>query len=397
MERQNVADPVGLPSALSGVVSGRTARLLGLLLLLPACGIELRSRSNIRLDTLQSGIIVVHNAGAGMWHEGSAWMLTDAVTIGSQNDSGNAVFGKVVDIALDQGGRVYILDGMAAEIRVFASDGSYIRTIGRKGHGPGEFFVAPGMRFDPRDRLWVLNQGNQRYSVFDTSGALLREFPRHMAARFLVWRDGAFSPTGDLYDLLMYPTKRGWETGCARYDTLTAEFVDTLPCPVMPEGTPFGWGRIVATPLGWWVGAATDYRLWQLTRAGDTVRVVEREHEPVGLSTAQRDSIRDAMHLLQQRARGAASLPIPERQRIFDGIVVDNHGYVWDQLSRTPDERATSFDVFDPEGRYLGAVKAPAVVESKPTPAVRDDRMAYVTTNELGAEFVVTVRIRGRR
>ena len=386
-----------LPSAVSGVVSGRTARLLGLLLFLPACGIEPGSRSTVRVDTLQSGTIVVHNAGAGMWHEGAAWMLTDAVTIGSQNDSGNAVFGRVADLALDQRGRVYVLDLTPPEIRVFASDGSYIRTIGRKGHGPGEFELATGMRFDPRDRLWVLNQGNQRYSVFDTSGALLREFPRRMSSATLEWRFRAFSPTGDPFDGLMYATTSGWEHRYARYDTLTAEFVDTLPLPVLPEGTPLGWGRIMPTPLGWWVGVATDYRLWELTRAGDTVRVVEREHEPVGLPTAQRDSIRDAMRLLRERARGAVSLPIPEHQRIFDEIVVDNHGYVWVQLSRTPDERVTSFDVFDPEGRYLGAVKAPSVVESNPTPVVRDDRMAYVTTNEPGAQFVVTARIRGRR
>lgn len=386
-----------LPRALTGAISGRTARLLGLLLFLPACGIELRSRSTVRLDTLQSGTIVVHNPLSGMWREGSAWTLTDAVTIGSQDDSGKAVFGKVADIALDQRGRVYVLDLTPPEIRVFASDGSYIRTVGRKGHGPGEFELAPGMRFDPRDRLWVLNQGNERYSVFDTSGALLREFPRYMASRTLEWRNTAFSPNGDMYDTVWYPTDSGGEFRCARYDTLTAEFLDSLPCPVLPEGTPFGWGRIVATPLGWWVGVATDYRLWQLTRAGDTVRLVEREHEPVGLATAQRDSIRDAMRLLRQRARGAASLPIPEHQRIFDRIVVDNRGYVWVQLSRTLDERVTSFDVFDPEGRYLGAVKAPSVVESNPIPVVRDDRMAYVTTNELGVQFVVTVQIRGRR
>jgi hypothetical protein len=384
------------PRAVSGVVTGRTARLLGLLLLLPACGIERGSRSTVRIDTLQSGTIAVHNAGAGTWHNGAAWMLTDAVTIGSQNDSGNAVFGKVVDVALDQRGRVYILDGMAAAIKVFAPNGSYIRTIGRAGHGPGEFAVAPGMRFDPRDRLWVLDQGNQRYSVFDTSGVLLREFPRHMVDRILEWRNTAFSPTGDLFDLVMWPTTGGWEPRSARYDTLTGEFVDTSPLPKLPEGTPFGWGRTVATPLGWWVGAATDYRLGQLTRAGDTLRVVEREYEPVELSTAQRDSIRDALRPLRQRARNAASLPIPEHQRIFDGFVVDNHGYVWVQRSRTPDERATSFDVFDPEGRYLGAVRAPSVVESNPTPLVRDDRMAFATTTELGVQFVVTVRIRGR-
>jgi len=386
-----------LPCALSGLVSGGTARLLGLLLFLPACWSELGSKSSVRVDTLPSGTIVVQNRAAGAWDEDSAWVLTDAVTIGSQNDGGNAVFGRVADIALDRGGRVYVLDGMTAEIRVFASDGSYIRTIGGRGHGPGEFELATGMRLDPRDRLWVLNQGNQRYSVFDTSGVLLREFPRHTTVFVLEWRDGVFGPTGDLFDMLLFPTRNGMEPGCARYDTLAQEFVDTLPCPKLPEGTPFGFGRIVPTPLGWWVGAATDYRLWQLTRAGDTVRVVEREHEPVRLSTAQRDSIRDTMHVLRRRARDAAGPPIPEHQRIFETIVVDDRGHVWVQLSRTPDERVTSFDVFDPEGRYLGAVKAPFAVEWNPTPVVRGDRVAFVTTDEPGAQFVVTARIRRRR
>jgi len=386
-----------LPCALSGLVSGGTARLLGLLLLLPACWTELGSKSTVRVDTLPGGTIVVQNPAAGTWDEDSAWVLTDAVRIGSQNDSGEALFGKVVDLALDRRGRVYVLDGVAAEIRVFASDGSCIRTIGGAGHGPGEFAFAVGMRFDPRDRLWVLNQGNQRYSVFDTSGVLLREFPRHTTVIVLEWRGGVFGPTGDLFDMLLFPTRNGMDPGCARYDTLAQEFVDTLPCPKLPEGTPFGWGRIVPTPLGWWVGAATDYRLWQLTRAGDTVRVVEREHEPVGLSTAQRDSIRDTMHVLRRTARDAAGLPIPDRQRVFEAIVVDDNGHVWVQLSRTPDEPVTSFDVFDPGGRYLGAVKVPSVVVSIPTPVVRGDRMAFVTTDELGAQFVVTARIRGRR
>ena len=332
-----------------------------------------------------------------MWHEGSEWTLTDAVTIGSRDDSGDAVFGRVSDLALDQRGRVYVLALSPPEIKVFASDGSYIRTMGRGGHGPGEFALATGMRFDPRDRLWVLNQGNQRYSVFDTSGALLREFPRRMASAVLRWRDRAFGPTGDLFDMVMYGTSSGFQHRYARYDTLTAQFVDTVPLPVLPQGTPFGWGVITPTPLGWWAGVATDYRLWELTRAGDTVRVVEREYEPAGLPKAQRDSIRDAMRLLRERSRGAVNLPVPEHERIFDAFFVDNRGYVWVQLSRTPDERVTSFDVFNPEGRYLGAVKASSVVEWNPTPVVRDDRMAYATTNEAGAQFVVTVRIRGRR
>ncbi len=350
----------------------------------------------MRIDTLPSGTIAVHNSATGTWSEGSAWTLTDVVTIGSGADTGAAAIGHATDLALDRSGCIHVLDRTAAEVKVFGSDGAYVRTIGRRGHGPGELALPSGMRFDPRDRLWILNAGNQRYSVFDTDGALLKEYPRHTAAMFVEWRDGVFSPTGELFDGVGRPGRNGWKWGCARYDTLAGDFVDTLPSPVLPEGTPFGWGRIVPIPSGWWVGAATAYRLWQLTRAGDTVRVIERAWEPGRLTSAERDSLRNAMRVLRQRAGGTASLPIPEHRRIFDNIVVDDRGYVWVQLSRASDEGVTTFDVFDPEGRYLGAVRAPIAVQTHPIPAVRGDRMAFAAMNELGAQFVVTARIQGR-
>lgn len=388
---------MSLRTAISRLRYGRAGGPLVTLLLLAACGTGRSARVTARFDTLASGTVVVHNPDRGMWGDRPAWSLGDAVAIGSRRDSGKAAFGQVWDVALDQLGRVYVLDHQAQEIRVFGRDGSYIRTIARSGHGPGELAIPSGMRFDPHDRLWVLNSGNQRYSVFDTSGALVREFPRRTSTMFLEWRDGAFSATGDLYDFVSLPTEQGRASKCGRYDTLTSAFVDSVPCPVLPVGTPMGWGRIVPTPSGWWVAVASAYRLWELTREGDTARVIEREHETVDLPAAQRDSIREAMGRLQRRAHGAVDLPIPERQRMFDNIVVDNRGYVWVQLSRSTDERRTSFDVFDPDGRYLGAVETPFPVDPRPTPVVRDDRMAFVTTDEPGAQVVVTARVRGRR
>jgi hypothetical protein len=388
---------VNFGRALAWLLSSRPGALLPVFLFVPACGTGRSSRVAVRIDTLTSGTVVVHNPERGMWGERSTWTLTDAVIIGSQSETGTTLFGQVADIALDRSGRVYVLDRMAAEIQVFGPDGSYIRTIGRAGHGPGEFAIATGMRFDPRDRLWVLNAGNQRYSVFDTNGALVREFPRRTTAMVLEWRDGVFSPVGDLYDDLLFPTESGWHPGCVRYDTITTQFVDTLPCPVLPEGTPFGWGRIVPTPRGWWVGVAGDYRLWELTRAGDTVRVIERAYQPAGLSRPERDSIRDAMSRLRQRAGGAAGLPVPEQRRVFDVFIVDDLGYLWVQRSRARGDRTTIFDVFDSDGRYLGSVTTPYVVEPRPPAAIRGDRMAFVTTDEVGAQSVVTARIRGRR
>ncbi len=65
-------------------------------------------------------------------------------------------------------------------------------------------------------------------------------------------------------------------------------------------------------------------------------------------------------------------------------------------MSPEPEVEETTFDVFDPEGRYLGEVVAPYQVEPHPPPVIRGDRIAFVTKDELDVGYVVTMRIRGR-
>jgi len=44
------------------------------------------------------------------------------------------------DIEIGKNGLIYILDSGNNRIHVFDNSGKYIRTIGKKGQGPGEFF-----------------------------------------------------------------------------------------------------------------------------------------------------------------------------------------------------------------------------------------------------------------
>ena len=59
-------------------------------------------------------------------------------------------------------------------------------------------------------------------------------------------------------------------------------------------------------------------------------------------------------------------------------------------LWRTP----LRFDVFEPDGTYLGAVAAPDAFSSFPAPVFSGDRVWAVTEDEQGIERVVRYRIR---
>jgi NHL repeat len=63
----------------------------------------------------------------------------------SADGEGPDVFRRIVDVALDPLGRVWVADAQMHEVRVFQPDGRHVRTLGRKGGGPAEFDGIAGM------------------------------------------------------------------------------------------------------------------------------------------------------------------------------------------------------------------------------------------------------------
>jgi hypothetical protein len=73
--------------------------------------------------------------------------------------------GRFMDVAVDNNGRVYIADGEQRNIKVFAPDGEYITSLGRKGKGPGEFTNISNLHAI-RNQLFVHDNSRQRVVVF---------------------------------------------------------------------------------------------------------------------------------------------------------------------------------------------------------------------------------------
>ena len=340
------------------------------------------------VDTLETGVVLARNGVQGLWDEQSAWRLVHDVTVGTREGTGPEAFGLVSDFDTDRLGRVYVVDLLAQHIRVFDGDGAHVRNIGGPGSGPGEFKGVNGMTFDPSGRLWVMNQGNVRYSVFDTSGALLQEPRRPTLANQADWSP-VFSRAGDLYDKVYGETMGA----SVRYDTITNQFVDSIPYPVLPEGTPFGWRHRIRTRGGWWLAVASEYRLHQTTPEGDTIRIVERMHERVRLTEAERDSALPPGVDPRQRSRLVGDPGTPRYRRVFVRIMIDEEDNLWVMLARQPNVDTTMFDVFDPEGRYLGAVTAPYRVESLPPPVIRGDKIVFLTKDDLDVPFVTMMEV----
>ncbi len=86
--------------------------------------------------------------------------LHELWSIGGDTQDGNQIFGVITDVCLDAEGNLYLVDQQLSRISVFDASGTFLRTIGREGDGPGEF--------------------RRPYRVFVTSGGEVRV----LASRF---------------------------------------------------------------------------------------------------------------------------------------------------------------------------------------------------------------------
>ncbi len=108
----------------------------------------------------------------------TTWTIgsTPLVKIGGAEGTGPTELAQVLGVARLKDGRVVIADGGSTELRVFAPNGSFIKSIGRKGLGPGEF---DGILFMLRSQdTLVVHDRQSRLQIYTGEGTLLRTWPR---------------------------------------------------------------------------------------------------------------------------------------------------------------------------------------------------------------------------
>ncbi|MGD8281187.1 MAG: peptidyl-alpha-hydroxyglycine alpha-amidating lyase family protein [Gemmatimonadota bacterium] len=86
-----------------------------------------------------------------------------------------------LDVAVAPNGDVFVAEGDhggtdVGRISKFSADGTFIRSWGHVGSGPGELRIPHGLAFDADGRLFVADRGNHRVQIFDQDGNYLDEY-----------------------------------------------------------------------------------------------------------------------------------------------------------------------------------------------------------------------------
>jgi hypothetical protein len=366
------------------------------------------------VDTLPSGTIVVRNPVRGLWDSTSAWRVVDDLRIGPAED-GPTAFSAIDGLTVDATGRIYVTDRHAAEVRVFTPQGNHLSTLGRKGRGPGEFAWPDGIVMGRAGQVLVGDRSARRVSVFDTSGAFLRDYRRSgPGVSPIMVGTGAVDDTWDAWSVF---DPAGGERHMELLRWTDGGYGDTLQFPpfeqqyfeivlhqgrstnIMRAPVPFTPEEVIAAAASGivWRAISGTYRVTQFSPAGDSTLVVTREYQPVAVTADDREQVLPRYRKLFKGSgtRLDESL-VPAYHPAIRRMLVDDQGYLW-IAPVTTDTTNLPFDVFDPEGRYLGVV-ATAMTPTMltPQPVVRDGHFYYVGRDELDVPYVVRLRIVGQ-
>lgn len=282
-------------------------RPVGILLILAgACGAPAKevARDAAVVTTMRGDTVVVHVRGAA---EVPMLRLMPRLRIGDAEGQDGYEFANIAAVVPTRTGGAYVWDDRLAELREFDSTGRFVRRIGARGGGPGEYQGVSGLALVD-DTLVLWDRYAQRASAY-VDGAFVRS-----------WRP-AFPdpPTGELYAggthrvFLRHNLKRPdslgagrTETGYIGYSALGVPTGDTIPQVRLPtekryelyaegprgmrvQNMPFAPEAIaVLSPKGYLVTATTDIYSLLFHRPHQPLLRIERETLPVPIGDTER-------------------------------------------------------------------------------------------------------------
>lgn len=341
-------------------------------------------------ETLPNGAVLVRYPGLpGIDSAGPE--VTDVqidLQFGSvEDDDPNLLFGDIRGIQAASDGTIYVLDFTATEVRAYDPGGRYLRTVARRGEGPGEITAANGIFLAGDTLLWMHDHGKWMVIGVDPDGDEVRRFQKPILSYSYIWtavfddRGRYWRQTAHSDEDMAYPppaglSSRTWRGYYKSYD-LASGAIDSVFLgessvrsyryqdsnglwQLLPILFRSGETVLVDPAGGFWRANTASYRIARTDEAGDTLVVVDAGMPALPVTDEDRSGFVEEMveyrgPEIRNELEAVAAL-MPDVKPILADMFVDDEGVLWVERVRPPDAPAF-YDRFSRDGDYLGSVR----------------------------------------
>lgn len=287
--------------------------------------------------------------------------LKEELALGGGEADGDYAFGRVRTLVVDDTGSIYVLDTESAHVKVFDASGRYLRTIGRKGQGPGELEFPLTLSLNRTTGELAVHQSTRRMTYFKTDGAFLR----HLSLKDMWALRGRVDSKGNIYI-----TEGMIDQKDPRYETKKlgpdASVIATLSESPAPNASlkfdPFmaiDYFLVDRNDVLVY-GYPKTYEIRFLGAADQRVfKRITREYDPVAVTAEERaEREKDVPPSIKPR------LDFSKYHSAYSRFFLSDQGHVVVQTWEKAADGKYLHDVFDRDGRFIGCVPlVPAGIE----------------------------------
>ena len=268
------------------------------------------------------------------------------------------MFQNIVSLVIDSANNIYILDKKAANIKIFNENGNFLKIIGRRGEGPGEFMRPENVALSPDNELYVYDSGRFTIQVFSIDGKFKTQIP---FAQILV-EGPKFTSKGEIL------ASHGVFTENPKFalkkfnNEMESVFTYTsIPILKLPKVNIFvytlvfdlKWEVGPKNEIVWGVMTSPKYELFVHNEDGKYIKKITKEFAPIELTKAEYKKFMKKWFGKVPNSK-QFDLIIPRNYPPFQGFILDEEGRIFVHRFVEVDKSENHyFDVFDDEGKYI--------------------------------------------
>lgn len=323
--------------------------LLFLFLLVPSA---IGSQEKWRGVVIKEGDMTVVKNPENPIYETPILELKEDLSLGGPRALADYAFGSINSVIVDDQGSLYILDSKNYRVQVFDASGKYLRTIGRKGQGPGDLDSPLYLSLNRTSGELLVLQGYRRLSFFRTDGTFVRQLDINNSIRAQV------DSRGQVYLIEQTRSKEGeWSFDVKKLSMFGTNLgvLASVPGqgytgklnPFLAVNT-FQVDRFDNLIYG-------DRRTYELKffdpSEGMLFKKVMRDYAAIPVS--EEDKAKE-LEKIPPEARSYSSYVFPRYYPVFRTFFLSDLGHIFVRTyEKTGDERFV-YDIFDAEGRFIG-------------------------------------------
>ncbi len=336
----------------------------------------------------ESGVTVVKNPKEPLYKT-PVLELKEDLSIGGPEAQGEYAFGEIRTFVVDDEGSIYVLDTQSDHIKVFDRSGKYVRTIGRKGQGPGELENPMTLSFNRTAGELAVHQSSRRISYFKTDGTFLR----HLSLKEMWALRGRVDSRGNIYITEGFVDEKDprYETKKLGPDASVIAVLAKSPAPnASVKYDPFMAisyfqldrdDRLV-------YGYPLTYEIQFFGPADQKViKKITREYDPVAVTAEERaEREKDVPQGMTM------NFDFSKNHSAYYRFFLSDLGHVFVQTWEKTKDGKSIHDIFDAEGRFIGRVPLkPSGIEilKRKYYALEEDEDGYQTVKRYAVTWTV--------